>query len=292
MLEEFRSMAALTQMEQNSIGKVGDKFETMPRPTSKIIKLNQPRIWMVAAAIITLAVVSTFVLTKLNLFPDYSSEQLAVRPTVYSGKQFLLLPDGTQVTLNEDSELSYDSATYGKSKREVVLKGEAFFDVMHDPSKQFVVKTGAVNTKVLGTAFNIRAYPAQKEITVTVARGLVQVGDDERVYGRINPNEQIAVDTETLAFVQSEVEVTETVQWRSKFLILPDVSLEEAAKIIGDKFKVQIKFQNEALKKCRYEGTFLNDESLQQVLSAMSKLLRMTYSIEGNTVTLNGEGCE
>lgn len=250
-------------------------------------------IWLAAAAIVVIAMVVGvwFIANEKEWFNSNLAEQRDLNWETYSGKQVITLPDGSEVVLNENSELRYSSTSFLQT-REALLTGEATFDVMHDPSKPFLVHTGKVTTKVLGTEFNVKAYPDQAEITVTVLRGLVEVGDDNRVYGKIKPNEQIAVNTITDEFVQQETNAHDVVQWRSKFLILADVSLEEAARVIGEKFNVKVKFQNEALKKCRYDGTFLNDESLKQVLSAMSKLLHMTYSIEGDTVTLNGKGCD
>src|SRR5688572_8298430 len=106
--------------------------------------------------------------------------------------QFLRLPDGSTVLLNEGSKLEYP-ITFSGDTREVFLQGEGYFDIQHNPSKPFVVKTANVTTTVLGTAFNVKAFPSEKHITVTVTRGKVKVSKDEKVLGVITHDQQITI---------------------------------------------------------------------------------------------------
>jgi transmembrane sensor len=257
---------------------------------SKVIPMM--RIWMAAAAVITLAIAGYvwIVMKKQTVSRPLIVHEDSTRPALYSGKQVVDLPDGTRVILNENSELSY-SKSFCLSNREVTLVGEASFDVTHDPSRPFIVRTGKVNTKVLGTAFNINAYPEQNEITVTVIRGLVEVGDDQKVYGKISPDQQMAVNTTTYDFVRINTKAEEEIAWQSNFLILDDVSLEEAATAISKKFQVNISFENPALKACKFYGSFLNDENLTDILNMMSPVLHIDYKIENGNVIISGKGC-
>ena len=91
----------------------------------------------------------------------------------------LVLPDGTQVWLNSDSRLLYDEAFDGK-QREVTLQGEAYFDVTKNPDRPFIVHTSAIDIRVLGTAFNVKSYPAEKTIETTLIHGLVEVINKNR----------------------------------------------------------------------------------------------------------------
>lgn len=260
----------------------------------KTVRLRSSWPWMAAAAAVTLIIVSLVVLMKDDIGINQPLQELAVTEVVHSGQQqaeLVELPDGTKVILNKDSELTYDSATFGVSTREVTLTGEAYFDVTHDAERKFVVRTGEVRTQVLGTAFNVSAYPGQREITVTVERGLVQVGDEKQVFAKVKPNEQLAVNVETHAVVQRDVTPEQALPWKNNFLIFADVTLEEAADVISEKFDVQIKFENEVLKQCRFAGTFLRDENLKQVLSIISTVTGVSYAMEGNTVVLSGKGC-
>ncbi|MBT1701040.1 FecR domain-containing protein [Fulvivirgaceae bacterium PWU4] len=257
--------------------------------------MGRSRAWLAAAAIVVIAMVAGvwFIAKEKEWFNANLAEQNDLDWEIYSGKQVVTLPDGSKVVLNDNSELQH-SKSFGETTREVKLNGEATFDVAHDRSHPFIVHTGKVTTKVLGTEFNVKAYSDQQEVTVTVLRGLVEVLNENRILGKIKPNEEIAINTGTDEFVQKQTNAQEAVQWRSNFLVLDNVSLEEAAKIVGDKFNVKIKFENEALKRCRYFGSFLNNENLTDVLTSISIAMRIEFEIEKTTsvVTFRGKGCE
>ena len=212
--------------------------------------------------------------------------------TFFTGKQFVHLPDGSTVLLNEGSKLSY-SASFGKKTRKVILSGEGYFDVGHDLSKPFQVVTGKVTTTALGTAFNVKAYPGEAEIKVTVARGRVRVGNDERTFGIISPDQQISVNTVTNDFTKTNLKAEKAEVWKSEYLILDDVSLKDAARTIGEKYHVKIMLANDDLKKCRITATFLDGENLDQVLTVVTGVVQATYIMQpGGSVRIEGKGCE
>ena len=270
-------------------------YDASSETETKIVPLRRSRFWYArAAAIIVIAMASALLILSRGTkwFDPFATQQPEVRLSRYQGKQIVDLPDGSKIVLNANSELNFNRAAFGKTAREVNLVGEATFDVTHDASKPFLVRTGKVTTKVLGTEFNINAYPEQENITVTVLRGLVEVGDEQRVYGQIRPNEQIAVDVRSNQFIQLKTKAEEAVQWKRNFLILDDVDLEQAAEIIGKKFSVKITLENPELKECRIKVRFLNDESLDKILSVISRVTEVTYTIgEGGKVLLKGKGC-
>jgi ferric-dicitrate binding protein FerR (iron transport regulator) len=248
-------------------------------------------VWLAAAAATAILVVAGLWVVKKDLFTSvYTSEQKTEAPTVYKDRQIIDLPDGTRVVLNANSELRFERS-FGEGIREVSLTGEASFDVAHDASKPFIVHTGSVATKVLGTAFNINAWPGQ-QVTVTVIRGLVEVGDDQRTYDKISPDQQLVINVSSHEFVKKNTEAEKALAWQNNFLILQDVNMEEAAKIIGEKFNVEITLENETLKKCRIDGTFLNDEGLTEVLDLIGEVLNIKFTVEKEgKVVLRGKGC-
>src|SRR5258706_7615800 len=231
---------------------------------SKVVAFRTPSLRLrLAVAIVvtmTLAISLLWIVGKRDIVPTTKVvvQEKVSKPGVYVGKQVVDLPDGTRVILNDNSELSY-SAYFGESNREVLFTGEAFFDVTHDASRPFIVHTGKVSTKVLGTAFNISAYPNQNQITVTVSRGSVEVSNDQRVYGKITPDQQISVNTTTYDFVKKDTTAEEAIAWQSNFLILDDVTLEEAALRIGKKFNANITFENPELMTCKFYGSVPDD---------------------------------
>jgi transmembrane sensor len=262
---------------------------------TKVIPLQPQRTWrwVAAAAVAAIAVTAVWWTTRVNTASEQilTQQEDRLQPSVFSGKQFIHLPDGSTVLLNEGSELTY-SESFGQQTREVTLTGEGYFDVQHDPSKPFKVLTGKVTTTVLGTAFNVKAYPDQKEIKVTVTRGKVKVGDTQRTYGLITPDQQIAVNTTTYDFVQSNIKAESATAWKSKYMILDDVSMEVAAAIIAEKYNVRVVFGNDDLKKCRITATFLNEENLDQVLTVVTGVVQANFTMQrdGN-VKIDGKGC-
>jgi transmembrane sensor len=250
-----------------------------------------------AASVIVLAFIgSTFFFKSSPVVRETVIEQPAVAENTlidFSGKQLVHLPDGSTVLLNDNSSLKYDQSTFDTKTREVTLIGEAFFDIKHNEEKPFIVHTGKVQTKVLGTAFNINARNSSNDIEVTVARGKVQVGDTEKIYGVITPNQQIKVNKTTLDYQQNTISAAIVTEWKSNYLILDDINMQEAVALISQKYKAQILLSNEKIKNCRITASFLNEEDLDHVLKVICSVIETEYHYnKAGTIILEGKGCE
>jgi transmembrane sensor len=286
-------------MDAHEARKMLDAILAHENETKKIIPIwstrERSRWAAVAAAILVVAVFAGWFFSGTRAVQPEAitlhEEKREPESAFFTGKQFVRLPDGSTVLLNDDSKLTY-STSFGKNVRQVNLVGEGYFDVQHDPSRPFVVVTGKIKTTVLGTIFNVRAYPGQAEIKVSVTRGKVLVGDEERAFGIITPDQSIAVNTTTNDFVQTDLKGEASEPWQSRFLILDDVSLEEAARTIGEKYAVKIILVNNDLKKCRISAMFLDGEDLDQVLTVVSGVVRATYAFQSDgSVKIEGKGC-
>lgn len=271
-----------------------DKTEAILHPMTKPLKKYTSLI-AAAASIMLIFLLGWWLLPSFikteSIVTDNKSKKL--QPIVDNNwERYIRLQDGSTVLLNNGSRLVYPDTFNGKT-REVTLVGEAYFDITHDESRPFIVHAGEVNTIVLGTAFNIKAYPSQKEIIVTVTRGKVKVGDSVTTYGIITPNESIAVNLASNKYLKEKVNAEEIVEWKETYLVLDNVSMEEAAILINSKYFVNISFSKESIKRCRISATFLNNESLDQVLAVVAGVVNATYSIQPNDqVIINGEGCQ
>lgn len=268
--------------------------------TAKLIPLAKPvrkipSWYTVAAAIVVVGLAIWFFIPGKN----EPGAQLAKNDTNSlqpvsdaRGKKYIRLQDGSTVLMNEGSHLEYPD-NFGANTREVILTGEAYFDIRHDAARPFIVHTDKVSTTVLGTAFNVKAYPEQKEITVTVTRGKVKVSDDKKTFGVITPNESIAVNRDNKTYRQERVNAEDAVEWKKQYLVLDNISLEDAAILINAKYHVAISFSNEALRQCRISATFLNNETLEQVLSVVAGVVGADYSLQPNDqAIISGEGCK
>lgn len=222
-----------------------------------------------------------------------SGEQLENLPDeaeiarAFHGKQVVHLPDGSSVILNEESQISYRE-DFGMETREVIFSGEGYFDIASDPDHPFVVRTGKITTTVLGTAFNMEAREDQSEVKVAVERGEVMVGDDQKVYDHILAEELLVVNTDTEKFEKKRADISSLVAWKMEFLILDDVTIEDAGALIGDYFGVKVELENEAMKNCKINASFLHRESLDQVLRVLCGVLQCEYSLEGQIVQIKG----
>jgi transmembrane sensor len=207
------------------------------------------------------------------------------------GKQFVYLPDGSTVVLNAGSTLDYPRAFNGNS-REVTLLGEGYFDIKHNADKPFIVHSGNLSTRVLGTAFDIKAYPNHGTIEVTVTRGKVQVMKNDNIkLGIITANQQIVYTRDNDDALQKNVDVKAVLAWKPAEMLFDNNSLQEVANYIQSKFGVQVLFANDNLKNCKVSATFNETDSLDELLTVVCAVSDATYSINNHKITINGKGC-
>lgn len=254
-------------------------------------------------------------LTYREPFRPTSSKPALAQNTVSTkkgSKSKIQLPDGTEVWLNADSKITYNEKFQGNI-REVQLSGEAFFDVVRDESRPFIIHTDVIDVKVLGTAFNVRSYADEKNTETSLIRGLVEVTlrNDPNKKFTLKPNDKLIVAndkasdvvpgsnatahdvcqllTTTMArvrFKENESNALETL-WVSNKLAFDKESLEEIALKIERWYDVKVNILDKKLKRGEYSGVFEN-ESLQQVMEALqlSGSGDFNYEINRKEVTI------
>jgi ferric-dicitrate binding protein FerR (iron transport regulator) len=207
---------------------------------------------------------------------------------------FVRLPDGSSVVLNEKSKLTFPDSFDGSSTREVQLEGEGFFDIKHDPAKPFIVRSGNVVTTVLGTAFNIKAFPADQDVIVTVTRGKVEVSADQKVLGVITRDQQITVNKKSVVTNQHIVNSEETIAWMERDIFFDDITMEEAIEELENRFGVKINMLNDQIKDCRFTATFVKGEDIEQILLVICEFNKASFqwNDSGNLIEIDGAGCQ
>ncbi|MES3019289.1 MAG: FecR domain-containing protein [Bacteroidota bacterium] len=249
------------------------------------------RSWFTAAALVLLVGASIFFYKK----SPTSEKIIAVvnQPAKQDkpNRRFINLPDGSYVILNENS--SIELSNFGsKGNREVILHGEAYFDVVHDSSRPFIVTTGKIRTTVLGTAFNINSNTKERIVVVTVTRGKVQVGDKTRAFSIIDPDEQVVFNSDLDNHVKKLVKAEEFVEWTNEDIYFDDVNIKDVAGQLQKRFNISIVFTNELIKNCRFSATFLKTQTLEQILKVIGEFNNIKYQFKDkNTVLLEGPGC-
>ncbi|MES2457584.1 MAG: FecR domain-containing protein [Bacteroidota bacterium] len=261
-----------------------------PAQPVEVVMPSRSYAWLkIAAAAALIGIMTLFYQQKKTLRPNVATLPEKARQTAH---RFITLPDGSTVILKGNSKLTYTGKLKGP-KREVYLVGEGYFDVKHDASREFIIHTGKIQTTVLGTAFDIKALPAENKVQVTVTRGRVRVSNNEVVYGIITPNEQIVCNTSTQEYAQLKVNAVEVVSWKDEDLYFDDVTVAEIVKTLEERFKVKIKFANTEIKSCRLSATFLKSQSLSQVLEVIKQFNQINYTYsDSETILLTGEGCK
>jgi len=200
------------------------------------------------------------------------------------------LPDSSHVWLNAASTLRYAKAF--NSHRELYLEGEGYFDVAEDAAHPFVVHSGQLTTTVLGTSFDVRSFATETNTTVTVIRGKVQVENRNNLLDRLTPASQLQWNEKTLQSRTISVDTVHTLAWQHGQLQFDDETLEDIAGTLSRWYNVKIIFKDPSLRSYRLIGSFNNKEPLSQVLTAMSSLIDLHWTIneKDRTVTLSGKG--
>lgn len=241
------------------------------------------------AAALLLAVAGVY------FFPRKHTEPVANEVATKRGSvSRVTLPDGTQVWLNSDSKLSY-AGNFTGELREVTLSGEAFFDVAKDEARPFIIHTDKINVRVLGTAFNVKSYPADEAVETALIRGKIEVTFNDRPAEKIilKPNERLVVSSgrpakpkmslDNINLIRDTV-VVETA-WMQNKIAFSDESLLNISHMLERRFDVQFRWTNEEVRSYTYTGIYEN-ESLRKILEVLSLSQKFTYSIEDRTVTI------
>lgn len=251
-------------------------------------KKQRPQFWYAAAAVLLL-LFSAASLIRYYVYPDHHLMAGNAAKKASPEDHYITLPDGSKVLLHKNAHIDYPSA-FSATTREVYLRGEAYFDIKagKDP---FIVHTGSVRTTVLGTAFNINA--CDKNIVVTVTKGKVKVENQKGEYSILKRNDQITVDVASSHIQKQTVDADAVIRWKKPYFLFNDVTMGEAAAELQQFFHVTIVFDNPALEHCSVTASFVGQESLEQIITVLSKVNNMQYSLAGPaTIRLSGEGCK
>ena len=222
------------------------------------------------------------------------------------------LPDGTRVWLNAASKLTYAKDFGVAGVREVTLTGEAYFDVTHNSARPFVIHAAHVDIKVLGTSFNIKAYPTEKTTEAVLVRGSIEVDIRNNTNKKIilKPNEKLIVDNDDSLTVQRRTAVRKAgnlvvhspvtilkpsyepntgamveTSWVNDKLIFQEEAFGDLARQMERWYGVTIGFTRPELEQLQFTGSF-EQETIKQALDALKLTATFNYSISGNHITI------
>ncbi|MES2279228.1 MAG: FecR domain-containing protein [Bacteroidota bacterium] len=201
--------------------------------------------------------------------------------------RLIKLADGSSVTLNKNSRLTFTKEYNGKL-REVTLYGQGYFDVKHDPAKPFLVHAGNLTVTVLGTAFDV---DTRNHIAVTVTRGKVSVSDHQKLLASITPNQQFNYDEQNMLAKKITINAAQVVQWQALDLFFDNITMQDAAIILEKRFNKKIRFEHENSKKCVFSASFTHGQNLQQIIKVICTFNNASYQEDDDSITIKGTGC-
>lgn len=215
-------------------------------------------------------------------------------------KSQVILADGTHVWINSGSRFKYPDH-FGDQSRDVFLTGEAFFDVTKHNNQLFVVNTQNSRVEVLGTAFNVKAYPEDAKTQTTVTRGLVSVKNllSNEAAVLVRPNQmaeikKIATSDSKLAgsFVEElKIRNCKNVEavtcWKDQLLVFNNEPFEDMALKMERWFNVKISIEDAGLKQERFNGKFVHNETVYQVLEVIKRTTPVRYTVVDNEISIS-----
>lgn len=275
------------QMEWNALRNKLQSPEAAPirtLSTSRTISLRH--LLNIAATVLLAAML--FYLFRLNDNTE-ATAPLIERYTAAAETISLILPDGSVVVLNSNSRISYPEK-FPDDHRKVHLKGEAYFDVVSDSTRPFSVITDNITTNVLGTSFDVRAYPADEEIAIALVEGRVKVRQQldslqSDIY--LHPTQMLTLNREDTVRRIEKFHALETLGWKDGILYFNKVSFTKAITRIEDWYGVEIEIAPGVKldTSWRFNGRFQH-QTLDEVLKAFSYPKLFKYQINDKTVVI------
>lgn len=199
-------------------------------------------------------------------------------------KARVTLPDGSKVRLNAESSVSY-KPDFGKELRKVDLKGEAFFEVVKDKDKPFVVHTEYLDVEALGTSFNVYAYEKENVIEMSLVSGRIKVTTSSSPFRTVflNPDEKVLFYKSSGKITVEKTDNRFETAWLRGDLVFRSTRLSDVLTKIERRYGVTIYMDNNSLSNDLFTGNF-DSEYIGEVMDLLKKHYGFSYNIRGDTI--------
>jgi transmembrane sensor len=265
--------------------KMNDGFKVIPlTQKSSRLKLKLKNVWKVAAAV-TVLLASTFLLYL------YLSKPKDILVIARASNLEQILPDGSVVSLHAGSQITYPEI-FSTDARNVELKGEAYFEVVHDKTKPFIVASGDARVKVMGTQFNVNTLTSEGSLEVVLTSGKVSVYFKEKPQDNVvlMPGEKAALIAEQKVILKTTNTDPNYMAWKTRVLVFSNETLAEVVKTLQHVYQTPIKITDTQLSDCRVTASF-DDQSLQSVLEVVKETLGLKLDQNDGVIEISGKGC-
>jgi len=258
-------------------------LKSIDKPKTNNVRTLFSATWLrVAAAVMVVA-------ASVVLYNYFSNARLSIIETGLVAQE-VTLPDGSLVTLNQNSKLTY-SSSFNHSDRSISLEGEAFFEVAHNPNKPFTISVKDASVEVLGTSFNVRGYNASEVLEVVVATGTVKLSTPDKSAhvtlqagdrGVYNPQQQT---------VQNEINTDVNFNaWKTRRLTFTEANLQTVVETLNQVYHANIVIAVPVPDTCLVTVRF-DQQDLTDVLNVLKVTLNLEYTIQKNKIEITRAGC-
>lgn len=261
-----------------------EKFLGEDQSKSRSLIITRPVLLLRIAAVITLLLIPSFLIYQV--FLTNSTETLFAENNIIE----TVLPDGTEIALNHGATLEYKEKFRG-DERAVSLKGEAFFDVAHDEEKAFVISSGDLRIKVLGTSFYINTNNGKAEVILTSGKLVVYYAGNPELKTILNPGEKASTINNEGVIVKVINEDPNFLSWKTKKFEFVDTPMSEILELLRIVYHKEIVVLNPEILDCRITATF-NQQSLEAVLNVIKSTIEINVKPNGSGIEISGNGCQ
>lgn len=267
----------------NFKARLAEKNNKNQTKEKKIKQINWRRIIAMAAIFAGILFGATF--TGMKIAGKLSQSFMVM--TKSGERAQVALPDGTNVWLNTNSKVNYHTSFFS-SERKVDLSGEAYFEVTKDKHSPFIVNSKNVNTKVLGTKFNICANPDDEWVTTTLLEGSILVMATGMENVKMKPEQQLKINTRTMKTQLSVCSNPDDyIGWIQGKLHFKEATLKEIANTLVKYYKVNIIFADKKLQEQKFTGDFDLSDSIHQIFSLLSLTNKFDYQITNEGIIIS-----
>jgi len=310
-LDGWKSASTANLSEYNDFVALWIKSGSMSMPTAinkqnalKIIQQNTGlstsrkrliSLAMQVAAVLILSVIFSGVYSYLNTDRNrqYASNPIYQEIKAAYGTQTKVeLSDGTTVFLNSGSKLRFPQTFNNQDERKVTLDGEGYFSVTKNKYQPFIVEVNNLDIKVLGTTFNVDAYPDNENVKVALIEGSVLLqgrSNDGEMDLNLLPNEVATLNRTDNTLTAKEVtSMFKYTDWINGKIVFDNDPIETVVNKLGKWYNVDIIIADKILRNYSFTATFM-DESLEQILDVLSLTSPMSYKIESSVKQADGE---
>lgn len=258
------------------------KFSRVNDAVASRRRSRRNRLYMLSAAAVAAVLVAVGV--TFRTLPEENIPETVAHKTGYNEKAKVVLPDESVVWLNANTSLTY-SEDFISGIREVELCGEAFFDVMTMHDVPFVVHISGNSITVKGTKFNVTAYGQEPEISASLVEGAI-VFDSEKVSVEMVPGEQLVYNVLTEDLTKIKVDTRSSFSWVNGKLDYASISLQKLLSRLTSLYGVEFRYTPNKYKNRNFRIKLNDNEPIEDVLSAISVILPIEYSINEDIVTI------